>query len=124
VASYVLCTVSDPDKALAEVRRVLRPGGTLRLYEHVRSGDPRLARWQDRLERPWTWLGRGDHPNRDTVRAIERAGLWVVDIEKFDFWAMPRLVRPHVMGVAERFRSVHQQPEERPMHEDAIRCGA
>jgi SAM-dependent methyltransferase len=101
VASYVLCTVSDPDRTLSEVRRVLRPTGTLRFYEHVRAADPRLARWQDRLERPWGWLTRGDHPNRDTVAAIGRAGLRVVDVEAFDFEAMPRLVRPHVLGVAE-----------------------
>jgi SAM-dependent methyltransferase len=66
VASLVLCTVTDPDQALAETRRVLRPGGRLRFYEHVRATDPRLARWQDRLERPWGWLVGGCHPNRDT----------------------------------------------------------
>jgi ubiquinone/menaquinone biosynthesis C-methylase UbiE len=102
VASYVLCTVSDPDQALSEVRRVLRPRGTLRFYEHVRARDPRLARWQDRLERPWAWLARGDHPNRDTVAAIVRAGLDVVEVDAFDLEAMPKLVRPHVLGVAER----------------------
>src|SRR5215211_3173860 len=58
VASLVLCTVADPDRALAEVDRVLRPGGRLRFYEHVRAEDPRLARWQDRLERPWGVAGR------------------------------------------------------------------
>jgi SAM-dependent methyltransferase len=101
VASYVLCTVADPDKALTEVRQVLRPGGTLRFLEHVRARDPRLARWQDRLERPWRWLGRGDHPNRDTVAAIVRAGLDIVEIDAFDFEPFPRLVRPHVLGIAE-----------------------
>jgi ubiquinone/menaquinone biosynthesis C-methylase UbiE len=75
VASLVLCTVADPDQALAEVRRVLRPGGRLRFYEHVRAQDPQLARWQDRLERPWGWLVGGCHPNRDTVAAITAAGL-------------------------------------------------
>jgi ubiquinone/menaquinone biosynthesis C-methylase UbiE len=102
VASYVLCTVVDPDEALREVRRVLRPEGTLRFLEHVRARDPRLARWQDRLERPWRWLCRGDHPNRDSVAAIVRAGLHVVEIEAFDFEPFPRLVRPHVLGAAER----------------------
>jgi len=104
VASLVLCTVADPDQALAEVRRVLRPGGMLRFYEHVRASDPRLARWQDRLERPWGWLVGGCHPNRDTVAAITAAGLRVVALERFDLQAMPALARPHVLGVAERPR--------------------
>jgi len=100
VASLVLCTVTDLDEALAEVRRVLRPGGRLRFYEHVRAEDPRLARWQDRLERPWGWLVGGCHPNRDTVAAITAAGLQVVQLDRFDLQAMPPLARPHVLGVA------------------------
>jgi ubiquinone/menaquinone biosynthesis C-methylase UbiE len=102
VASLVLCTVADPDQALAEVGRVLRPGGRLRFYEHVRADDPRLARWQDRLERPWGWLVGGCHPNRDTVAAITAAGLRLVALDRFDLAAMPALARPHVLGVAER----------------------
>jgi SAM-dependent methyltransferase len=102
VASLVLCTVTDPDQALAEARRVLGPGGTLRFYEHVRSEDPRLARWQDRLEGPWGWLVGGCHPNRDTVAAIGAAGLRVVQLDRFDLQAMPPPARPHVLGVAER----------------------
>jgi ubiquinone/menaquinone biosynthesis C-methylase UbiE len=102
VASLVLCTVADLDQALAEVRRVLRPGGRLRFYEHVRAEDPRLARWQDRLERPWGWLVGGCHPNRDTVAAITAAGLRLVQLDRFDLRAMPPLARPHVLGVAER----------------------
>ncbi len=104
VASLVLCTVAELDRALAETRRVLRPGGTLRFYEHVRGDDPRLARWQDRLERPWGWLAGGCHPNRDTVAAITAAGLRVVQLDRFDLPAMPPLARPHVLGVAERPR--------------------
>jgi SAM-dependent methyltransferase len=102
VASLVLCTVTDPDLALAETRRVLRPGGRLRFYEHVRATDPRLARWQDRLERPWGWLVGGCHPNRDTVAAITAAGLRPVQLDRFDLQAMPPPARPHVLGVAER----------------------
>ena len=102
VASLVLCTVADPEQALAEVCRVLRPGGRLRFYEHVRAEDPRLARWQDRLERPWGWLVGGCHPNRDTVAAITAAGLRLVQLDRFDLPAMPPLARPHVLGVAQR----------------------
>jgi ubiquinone/menaquinone biosynthesis C-methylase UbiE len=102
VASLVLCIVADPDQALAEVRRVLRLGGRLRFHEHVRASDPRLARWQDRLERPWEWLVGGCHPNRDTVAAITAAGLQVVRLDRFDLQAMPPPARPHVLGVAER----------------------
>jgi ubiquinone/menaquinone biosynthesis C-methylase UbiE len=104
VASLVLCTVADLVRALAEIRRVLRPGGTLRFYEHVRADAPHLARWQDRLERPWGWLAGGCHPNRDTVAAITTAGLHMVELDRFDLQAMPALVRPHVLGVAERPR--------------------
>jgi ubiquinone/menaquinone biosynthesis C-methylase UbiE len=102
VFSLVLCTVPDLGRALAEARRVLRPGGTLRFYEHVRAADPHLARWQDRLERPWGWIGRGCHPNRDTAAAVAVAGFGVLSLEEFDFPAMPRIVRPHVIGIAER----------------------
>jgi len=104
VASLVLCTVAELERALADARRVLRPSGTLRFYEHVRAEDPRLARWQDRLERPWGWLAGGCHPNRDTVAAITAAGLRVVQLDRFDLQAMPVLARPHVLGVAERPR--------------------
>src|SRR6266545_4802171 len=104
VASLVLCSVADLVRALAEIGRVLRPGGTLRFYEHVRADAPGLARWQDRLQRPWGWLAGGCHPNHDTVAAITAAGLQVVALERFDLQAMPALVRPHVLGVAQRPR--------------------
>jgi SAM-dependent methyltransferase len=104
VASLVLCTVADLARALAEIRRVLRPGGRLRFYEHVRVDAPGLVRWQDRLERPWGWLAGGCHPNRDTVAAITAAGLDVVELDRFDLQAMPPPVRPHVLGVAQRPR--------------------
>jgi SAM-dependent methyltransferase len=101
VASLVLSTIPDLAQTLAEVRRVLRPGGTLRFYQHVRADDPRLARWQDRLERPWGWLAGGCHPNRD-VGAIAAAGFRLLELDQFDFQIMPPLVRSHVLGVAQR----------------------
>ena len=102
VFSLVLCTVPDMEQTLTEARRVLRPGGTLRFYEHVRAADPHLARWQDRLERPWGWIVRGCHPNRDTAAAVAAAGFIVLSLEEFDFPVMPPIVRPHVIGIAER----------------------
>jgi ubiquinone/menaquinone biosynthesis C-methylase UbiE len=102
VFGLVLCTIPDPDRALSEARRVLRPGGHLRFYEHVRSTDPVVARSQDRFERPWKWFGRGCHPNRDTPRAIERAGFEVSVLDRFEMPGVPRIVRPHAEGVARR----------------------
>ncbi len=82
VATLVLCTVADPARALAEIRRVLVPGGSLVVLEHVR-GEGRLATWQDRLTPLWSRLAAGCHPNRDTRAAIERAGFGFRHVEEF-----------------------------------------
>ena len=74
VSGLVFCSVRDPRRGLAEVRRVLRPGGALRMLEHVRSTHPWKARVQDRIQPAWTWVMGGCHPNRDTERAVEAAG--------------------------------------------------
>jgi hypothetical protein len=81
---------------------VLRPGGSLLFLEHVRASDPGAARWQDRLERPWGWFGRGCHPNRDTLVTIERSGLELVDVEHGRIERVPRVVRPLIVGEARR----------------------
>ena len=78
VSGLVFCSVADPGRGLAEVRRVLRPGGTLRMLEHVRSTTPWKARLQDRLQPWWTRVAGGCHPNRETEHVVETAG-FVID---------------------------------------------
>jgi ubiquinone/menaquinone biosynthesis C-methylase UbiE len=73
-SGLVFCSVADPPAGLAEVRRVLRPDGRLRMLEHVRSVHPLVARWQDAIQPVWTWLAGGCHPNRNTEGAVEAAG--------------------------------------------------
>lgn len=73
VFTLVLCTVGDPGRAIAEARRVLRPGGTLVALEHVR-GHGRHARRQERLDPLWTRVMAGCHLDRDTGAAIRSAG--------------------------------------------------
>lgn len=100
VSLAVLCSVDDPTRALAEIRRVLHPGGRFIFLEHVRSDDPGLARWQDRLERPWGWIAGGCHPNRRTLDAIASAGFELTQVEEQDAPNMPRLATPLLSGSA------------------------
>jgi ubiquinone/menaquinone biosynthesis C-methylase UbiE len=74
LATLTLCTVDDPATACSEIRRVLRPGGQVLILEHVLALDPRSARWQQRLHRPWRWFGAGCNSNRDTGGALTAAG--------------------------------------------------
>lgn len=100
VSAFVLCTVRDPRAALAEVARVLRPGGSLLFLEHVRSQDPRLARWQDRLHDLWKSFADGCNCNRRTLELLEGEGFDVGPIDRASWRRMPPIVRPLVTGRA------------------------
>lgn len=102
VSTLVLCTVEDPAATLAEVARVLKPGGRLLFVEHVRSESPRLARWQDRLRVPWSWYACGCQCNRDTVATIRQSPLQLQETRSDRLrWISP-LLRPLAIGVAKR----------------------
>jgi ubiquinone/menaquinone biosynthesis C-methylase UbiE len=98
VCTFVLCTVPDPQAALTELRRVLRSGGSLLLIEHVRSEEPRLARWQDRLQAPWRWFAHGCHCNRSTAATLEHSAFAIDHLEPGEVPKASPLVRPMISG--------------------------
>ena len=100
VCTLVLCTVDDVPGTLAEVARVLKPGGRLLFAEHVRSAEPGVARWQDRLETAWRVLGHGCRCNRDTVAAIEGSPLQIESVELGQLPKSPPIVLPLAVGSA------------------------
>jgi SAM-dependent methyltransferase len=106
VASLVLCSVDDQGAALAELHRVLRPGGRLRFLEHVQSACPgTLRRVQRAVDATfWPHAFGGCHTGRDTEAAIRSAGFAIDEIEHFDFPAgrVRQPASPHIRGSATR----------------------
>ena len=104
VASLVLCSVPDQTTALAELHRVIRPGGELRFYEHIRSDSARFARFHSAIDVVWPHMAGGCHADRATLDAIESAGFTIAHARRFTFrpsvTTMP--VSPHVIGTARR----------------------
>jgi SAM-dependent methyltransferase len=100
VATWVLCTIPRPERALAELRRVLRPGATLIFIEHVRSSSPGAARLQALLTPAWSCLSGGCHLDRDIIGMIRAAGFGEIEVEPVgrQRWTLS----PAVRGTAPR----------------------
>lgn len=105
VAFLVLCSVTDQRAALAELHRVLRPGGQLRFFEHVEADAPGLRRVQRVLDATvWPLLAGGCHTGRDTVAAIEETGFRIDRLTplRFPDARVTLPTTPHVLGLATR----------------------
>ncbi len=100
VAFLVFCTIADPARAAREMRRVLRPGGRLIFFEHVRAPEAKLARWQENLNPIWSRMACGCQLNRDTRQCFEQAGfdMSAVQVHRHPDIPLP-LVKPVIEGV-------------------------
>ena len=99
LTTWTLCTIPDVARALAEIRRVLRPGGGLHFLEHGRSPDPKVARWQDRLTPLQRRVAGGCHLNRPVERLVTESGLRVTEVDRF-FLKGPKTFGTMYEGVA------------------------
>jgi ubiquinone/menaquinone biosynthesis C-methylase UbiE len=101
VVSLVLCSVPDVPAALGELRRVLKPNGELRFFEHVRSDKPWFGLLQKAITPLWSRVGGGCHPNRDTTAAIRAAGFDIDELDRFCYAPLRFFPsQAHILGQA------------------------
>ncbi|MDX6588621.1 MAG: hypothetical protein QOI31_3094 [Solirubrobacterales bacterium] len=100
---FIMCSIPDPEGALAEIARVLKPGGRYIFLEHVHAGDgTMLGRFQDLIEIPHRYIAAGCHPNRRTWELIEDSPLEVERMERGEQPKAPPSVKPTILGSAVR----------------------
>jgi ubiquinone/menaquinone biosynthesis C-methylase UbiE len=99
VSTLVLCTVDDPESALREIARVLRPGGQLLFIEHVRASSRLLAVCQDKFLKPWRGFAGGCICNRPTLELMRACG-FTVEADDAVWRGMPAIVHPLAVGRA------------------------
>jgi ubiquinone/menaquinone biosynthesis C-methylase UbiE len=104
VATFALCSVQDEPTVLAEIARVLTPGGRLLFLEHVRSADPAIAAKQDKIPFPYPLIGC--HPNRETLEAIEASPFAVESVRRGEVPKVPKIESPMIVGRARRLSAV------------------
>lgn len=100
VITYTMCSIPDIAAAVAEMRRVLKPGGKLLFCEHGRADDARTARWQDRLNPAWKTIAHGCHLNRTPGALLEAGGFTLAEERRYPIPGVPSVLGFHHAGVA------------------------
>ena len=101
LVTYALCTIPDPVAALREMGRVLKPGGEILFTEHGKAPDPKVARWQRRIDPVWKRLAGGCHSGRDIPALFDQAGLRLARLDEM-YVPGPKVLSYNYWGAAVR----------------------